>query len=147
MELSYGNRKDQYEKTRLLLCARFLRVKFPSLHHTLLLPLQDQEKGSLRGSKGPCTHSSPLAAQSRGHGVSAGCCCRRVGFKASAKGPSGFRQPLGCAMHKPPPTSPHYTEVMSSRLVTACQCTSDSKIEVAMARAGPSKSHLKWDLT
>lgn len=59
MELSYGNRKDQYDKTRLLLCAGFLRVKFPSLHHTLLLPPQDQEKGSLRGSKGLCTRSSP----------------------------------------------------------------------------------------
>lgn len=66
MELSYGNRKDQYDKTRLLLCARFLRVRFPSLHHTLLLPLQDQEKGSLRGSKGPCTHSSPLGSPKQG---------------------------------------------------------------------------------
>lgn len=118
MELLSGNRKDQCEKTQLLLCARFLHVKIPSPSHPLFLPLQRRAAWGVQRAHAHA--AAPSAAQSRGLMVSVGCSCQRVGCRASAKGTSGFRQSLGWAMHKPPPTSPHYAEVMcTSRFVTA----------------------------
>lgn len=147
LELLSGNRKDQCEKTRLLLCARFLHVKIPSPYHTLLLPLQDQDKGSLRGSKGPYTHSSPPSSPKQGshgecwlllpEGGMQGFCQRHLWLQA-ASGMGSAQTPS----HITPLHRGHVWQVCD-----CCQCTSDSTIEVAMAGAGPSKSHLKWDLT
>lgn len=104
MELLHRARRGKYEKTWPLLHARLLTEKFPPPTHTFLLPPQDRKfpLGSLRGSEGTYACSSHLGRSKQSlHSR----CCQGVG--CSAKGASGFRQPMEFTMHKTLPTSPH----------------------------------------
>ena len=109
MEVLHGARKDEHEKTWPLLHARFLPKKFHPPTHTST----EQGEGNLQvawgGRRAPTYAVAVSVVQSRVYIVSGGCSYQKAGCSAPAKASSVFRQHLGSAMHKNPPTSRHYT--------------------------------------